>query len=70
MSKRATPRTAAPYSVTIPEAAEKVGLSPETLRKHIRAGQLRAKKSSKATGGKTLVRLADLDAWWEALEDA
>lgn len=68
MSKRALPALETRF-LTIPQAAKVVGLSPDTLHKQVRAGRLRAKRTA-STGGKTLVKLADLDAWFDQLEDA
>lgn len=68
MSKRALP-TLEPRFLTIPQAAKVVGLSADTLHKHVRSGRLKAKRTA-STGGKTLVRVADLDDWFAQLEDA
>jgi excisionase family DNA binding protein len=57
------------YSLTVPEAAKRVGLSADTLHRHIRAGKLKARKSAE-TGGKTLVRVDALDAWFDGLPEA
>ncbi len=55
--------------LTLRDAAKVTGVSADTLRKAIHAGKLNAKKTAK-TGGKTLVRPADLDAWFDGLADA
>lgn len=52
-------------SVDITDAAASLGLSPDTIRKAIRSGALPAKKK-----GKHLIRVADLEAWFDGLEDA
>lgn len=59
----------APVVFDLDRAAEAMCVSKETLKRAIRAGKLRAKKSSAGTGGKHLVSAADLDAWFESLED-
>lgn len=58
-----------PMFLTLKQAAAVTGVSADTLAKNIHAGRLRAKKTA-ATGGKTLVRLSDLDEWFEGLIDA
>jgi excisionase family DNA binding protein len=55
--------------LTLKQAAEVTGLSADTLAKNIHAGNLRAKKTA-ATGGKTLVRIADLEEWFDGLPEA
>lgn len=62
--------TRAPYSLDLKAAAKHVGLSKDTLSKAIHAGDLKAKKSSRTTGGKTLVSVAALEDWFEGLIDA
>jgi excisionase family DNA binding protein len=59
----------APLFLTLKQAAAVTGVSADTLSKAIHAGRLRAKKTA-STGGKTLVRLSDLDEWFEGLIDA
>lgn len=62
--------------LTLREAAEVSGLSRDTLSKAIHAGDLAAKHSAKdekgrrKTGGKTVIRPADLAAWLDGLADA
>lgn len=68
MSKKALPPTERKF-LTVPEAAVAVGLSADTLHRHIRAGKLKARKSAE-TGGKTLVRVDALDAWFDGLPEA
>jgi excisionase family DNA binding protein len=55
--------------LSLSEAAKASGVSRHTLAKHIHLGNLRAKRTA-ATGGKTLVRTSDLEAWFDGLEDA
>lgn len=55
--------------ITLKDAARITGVSAETLNRAIKAGKLRGKKTA-ATGGKTLVRVSDLDDWFEGLIDA
>jgi excisionase family DNA binding protein len=43
--------------ITVPQAAERVGRDPETIRRWIRAGRLRARK----VGTQHIVDEADLD---------
>jgi excisionase family DNA binding protein len=58
-----------PMFLTLKQAAAVVGVSADTLAKNIHAGNLRAKKTA-ATGGKTLVRVSDLEDWFDGLADA
>lgn len=51
------------------EAAKVCGVSVDTIRRAQHQGLLRAKQTGK-DGGKTLYRVADLEAWFERLEDA
>ena len=44
--------------LTVPDAAEKVGRSPETVRRWIRSGRLRARK----VGTQHVIEESDLDA--------
>lgn len=52
------------------EAAESCGVAPDTIRRAIKSGALRAKRTGKNGGGKDLIRVTDLDAWFDGLEDA
>lgn len=52
------------------EAAEECGVSPDVLRAAVRNGNLRAKRTGKDGGGLYLFRPADLEAWFDRLEDA
>ncbi len=45
------------YMITVPQAAKRVGRDPETIRRWIRAGKLRAQK----VGTQHIVDEADLD---------
>lgn len=56
--------------LTLAEAAEAVGLSPDTLRGAVANGRLRAKRTGDNGGGKYLFRPADLERWIEGFEDA
>lgn len=62
-------------SLTLREAAASAGLSRDTLTTAIRAGRLKAKgsavddKGRPKTGGKTLIRPADLKAFVDGLPD-
>lgn len=56
--------------LNLADAAKEVGLGKDTLRAAIYAGRLKAKKSGVGGGGRTLIRRADLDAWFESLADA
>lgn len=51
------------------EAAQYVGLSPETVLRAKRAGHLVAKKTAER-GGRDLYSVASLDAWVESMDDA
>lgn len=51
------------------EAAERMRVSVETIKRAIYAGTLRAKKTGSGGGGKYLISAADLDAWFEGLVD-
>lgn len=54
---------------SLPEAADHMRLSQETLETAIRAKKLRAKKTGPNGGGKYLIAGDDLDAWFESLVD-
>lgn len=51
-------------------AAAECSVSIDTLKLAIEEGTLRAKRSGKAGGGKYLVTVAALNAWFETLVDA
>lgn len=55
--------------LTLKEAAKVTGVSADTLTRAIHNGKLKGKKTAK-NGGKTLVRVSDLDAWFDGLVDA
>ncbi len=61
-----TPR----LSLSRREAAEVVGLSKETIARAIRSGALKAKRTGKDGNGKDVIKLSDLNAWLDSLEDA
>ena len=65
MNSTATP----PMFLTLKQAAAVTGVSADTLAKNIHAGHLKAKKTA-TTGGKTLVRVSDLEEWFDGLVDA
>lgn len=52
------------YSIT--EAAELKGVSPDTIRRAIRAGELAAKK----VGRGYRASASAIESWWNGLEDA
>jgi len=54
----------------LPQAAERMCVSVETLKRAIYAGKLRAKKTGENGGGKYVLSSADLDAWFDGLVDA
>lgn len=56
--------------LTRAEAAEACGVGTDTIRRAINSGALRAKRTGKNGGGKDLIRVADLEAWFETLADA
>lgn len=56
--------------LTRAEAAEACGVSPDTIRRAKDSGHLRAKKTGENGGGKELYRVADLEAWFDSLQDA
>ncbi|WP_370246940.1 helix-turn-helix domain-containing protein [Nocardioides sp.] len=51
------------------EAAQYVGLSPDTILRLKRAGKITAKRTA-ARGGKDLYSVESLDAWVDSLEDS
>lgn len=54
----------------IPEAAALYGVSPDTIKRAIAAGKLRAKRSGPSGGGHHLIGDAALEEWFEGLVDA
>jgi len=56
--------------LTLDEAAEYLRVSVPTVKRAIYAGNLRAKKSGAGGGGKYLIRVTELDAWFDGLVDA
>lgn len=62
----------APIWLTIAQATKLTGLSKDTLMRavHSETHPLKAKKTSPNGGGKTLVRVADLESWFDGLVDA
>lgn len=61
--------TTAPLFLTLREAARVTGVSRDTLKRDIHRGRLKAKITA-ANGGKILIRVSDLDAWFDGLGDA
>lgn len=63
-----------PLAYSKSDAAEAAGVSVQTLDRAIRAGVLRAKKTSITKdgepSGKIVILASDLNAWLEALVDA
>lgn len=64
-----TSKTARVY-FTREEAAERMRVSTETIKRAIYAGTLRAKKTGANGGGVYIIASDDLDAWFEGLVDA
>lgn len=66
--------TIQPIAVDRPTAAQMLGVSESKIREAQRAGLLRAKTTNIAPDGrvtgKVLYRVADLEAWFDSLEDA
>lgn len=56
--------------LTRQEAALACGVSLDTIRRAINRGELRAKRTGRDGGGPYLVRVAELEAWFEQLPDA
>lgn len=56
--------------LTLAEAAEATGLSTRTLREAVNAGKLKAKRTGEDGTGRFLFRVAHLESWFDALEDA
>lgn len=68
-------------ALNVEEAAIATGLSPDTVKKAIRSGRLRAKRSGRleedglagnkgAPAGRYLVTIDALQAWLDGMEDA
>ncbi len=63
---------------SVPEAADMLGVSPEHVRRLVRAGDLKAvrtspleeKESGALRGGKFLITEASMRAWLDSLEVA
>lgn len=55
---------------TLPEAAQRMRVAPDTIKRAIHSGRLRAKKSGANGGGNYLISSGALDAWFEGLVDA
>lgn len=62
-----------PAYLTLDEAAEYLRLSISTVKRAIYSDgpdRLPAKKTGSGGGGKYLIRVTDLDAWFDGLADA
>lgn len=61
-------------ALSIGEAADAVGVSKETIRRAIHTGRLKAKRTGAKTDGdgtgKYLIRVTELEAWFDGLVDA
>ena len=61
-------------ALPIPEAAEAVGVTDKTIRAAIHKGDLKAKRQSRNEVGdgvgKYLIKVSDLEAWFDGLVDA
>lgn len=55
---------------TAEAAAEVMGVSKETILRAVKAGKLRGKRSGANGGGLYLFSLAQLQEWFDGLEDA
>lgn len=55
-----------PLALSVRDAAREVGLDPTTLYAAIHKGELPAKRN----GRKLLVKVSDLEDWFDALPDA
>lgn len=55
---------------TLDEAAERMRVSADTIKRAIHSQKLRAKKTGPNGGGKYSIKDADLDAWFDGLVDA
>lgn len=62
--------TAPRLFLTRAEAAEACGVALDTIRRAIKSGALKAKRTGKNGGGKDLIRVSDLEKWFDGLEDA
>lgn len=62
----------APLTVTVAQAVELTGMSESSLKRAIKrpVNPLPAKRLTPGPKGKLYIRLADLEAWLEGLEDA
>jgi excisionase family DNA binding protein len=61
-------------ALAVPEAAEAVGVTEKTIRAAIHSGDLKAKRQSRNKEGqgvgKYLVKVSDLETWFDSLVDA
>jgi excisionase family DNA binding protein len=59
-----------PLFLTREQAAQTANVSLDTIRRAINSGKLRAKRTGKDGGGKYLISMDELKAWFDGLEDA
>ncbi len=59
-----------PFFFTLRTASARCGVSKDVLEEAVRAGRLRGKRTGANGGGLYLFSRAQLDAWFEGLEDA
>jgi excisionase family DNA binding protein len=52
---------------TVEEAAEELGVNPETIRRAIRSGRLPSRRDKLHAGGPYIIRGEDLDAFVERM---
>lgn len=57
-------------ALDVDEAATSCSVKPETIKRAIRSGKLRAKRSGDNGGGKYLILIADLEAWVQGMSAA
>lgn len=55
---------------TLDEAADRMRVSADTIKRAIHAQKLKARKTGPNGGGRYLVSATDLDAWFDGLIDA
>ena len=56
--------------LSLEEAAEATGMSPNYLKGAVASGALKAKRTGPNGSGKYKIRPADLDAWFDGLDAA
>jgi excisionase family DNA binding protein len=60
----------APISLTIEQAAQAANVGRDTIRRAVKSGRLRAKRTGANGGGKHLISIKALQEWFDSLEDA